>query len=100
MGESSTVHQKDAVGQGACAGVRVRSAAGGPSASPRLLRPLLLLATPCVMVRPLDEADDGPAAPHAQEVHRDEKGGQGCGEPLAEKHDRLAFVVLGDENDD
>jgi hypothetical protein len=29
MGESSTVHQENAVGKVACAGVRVRSAAGG-----------------------------------------------------------------------
>src|SRR5262249_59782493 len=72
----------------------------GPPASPRLRRPLLVLALGCVLVRPLDEADDGPAAPHAQEVHRDEKQGQGCGDPLVEKRDRLVFVVLGDKNDD
>jgi hypothetical protein len=53
-----------------------------------------------VLVRPLEEADDGPAAPHAQEVHRDEKDGKGCGDFLFEKRHRLAFVVLGDKNDD
>ena len=41
-------------------------------ALPRLRR-LLLLVVGCLLVRPLDEADNGPAGPHTQEVHRDEK---------------------------
>ena len=39
-------------------------------ALPRLRRMLLL---GCLLVCPLDEADNGSAGPHAQEVHRDEK---------------------------
>src|SRR5262249_37392843 len=69
-------------------------------ASPRLRPPPLFLAARCVLVRPLEEADDGPAGPHAQEVDRDEIDGQGCGDPLVEKRDRLVFAVLGDKNDD
>ena len=68
--------------------------------SPRLRHSLLFLALGCVLVRPLEEADDGPAAPHAEEVHRDEKQGQGCGDPLFEKRNRLVFVVLEEKNDD
>jgi integrase len=46
-----------------------------------------------VLVR---EADYGPAAPHAQEVHRDGKEGHWCGNRSVEKRDRYVFVVLGD----
>src|SRR5262245_3291215 len=66
----------------------------------RLLRPLLLLVFGRAAVRPLDEADDGPAGPHAQEVHRDEEPGEGCGETSAEQVDRRVRVIFDNERDE
>src|SRR5262249_53504937 len=71
----------------------------GPRASPRRRRRRLPLVTGCLLVRPLEEPDDGAAAPHAQEVHHDEKDCQGSGDPMVEKKDRFYFAVWGDKND-
>ena len=71
-----------------------------PRVSPPLRRLFQFLVLGCVSVRPLHEADDGPAAPRAQQVRSDEKDGQGRSELLVEQHHRFVFAVFEDKNDD